>query len=116
MKDDLAEYNTVQNFELDKSLHFSDFDLIHKGILQSTGPNGATWNRRKFLFIVERDNDRFEISWSTGHYSPTSFTIQGKDFELILGGYFEYKEDGSKFFVALKEGELIVSSFPALSE
>jgi len=80
-------YHTVIEFELNNHLRFHDFILEHTKHKKIQGPNNAKWYRQTFYFTVKDEQLTQEIAWSTGRTHPTKFTVNGQEYELVMGSY-----------------------------
>ncbi|MCK0159436.1 hypothetical protein [Allomuricauda sp. F6463D] len=80
-------YNSITAFELNKKIHFPDFTIEHTRLKKIPGPNNAKWERRTFYFNVTGNDGSQEITWRTGVIRNTKFTVEGIEYELVMGSY-----------------------------
>lgn len=103
----IQEYSTITGFELNKELRFPDFTIEHTNHKTVQGPNNAKWERQTFYFSVTGEHDRQEIAWRTGIIRNTKFTVDGMEYELIMGSYQD-PDSKTKAFKTLALNELII--------
>lgn len=85
---DIADYNSVIQYEKGKAIKFPDFTLEFTGerTEKKEFDNGNSITFRFFDFKLSNDKESKTISWSagTGDIAPSDFEFDGKKYQIEM--------------------------------